>query len=96
MRAKRLSFILIFVLLSSNAYASFSRFCSRNLHSPFFDTNSFNSFHLKIAEDYPCFKFILICLFYPLEVLLQVRFPYWEYLEALSIFVTDRRNSSNL
>ena len=47
-------------------YERFSRFCSRNLHSPFFDTNSFNSFHLKITEDYHSIKFILICLFYHL------------------------------
>jgi len=47
-------------------YEGFSRFCCRNLYSPFFCTNSFNSFHLKITEDYHCIKFILVCLFYHL------------------------------
>ena len=70
MRAKPLSFLLIFVLLSSNAYASGMKglavFVVGIYIVPFFDTNSFNSFHLKITEDYHCIKFILICLFYHL------------------------------
>jgi len=47
-------------------YERLSRFCCRNLYSTFFNTNSFNPFHLQITEDYNCIKLILICLFYHL------------------------------
>ena len=95
MRAKRLSFLLIFVLLSSNAYASGMKglavfvlgiyivpFLIPILSIPFISKlpetiivlNSFSSVFLSSYFSMP-------------EVLLQVRFPYWEYLDLLSPFL---------